>query len=273
MVATRNRPAELDATIRSLNNQSIPPRRIVVLDDGSIPPVVPGNMAQVTVIRREPAAYDDRRLVRNQNMCLGFAQSKGIVAATDYVLVSADDCSYPPEYAEAILGRMKAEHVVIASGSRGIRTPPGGWRPPEGSGRIISHQFLRTIDFAIPERTGHESWIVFEALRRGYRVRCYTDVRYTHYGRFGGTHGFSEWGHMEYVLGYDPLFFIARCGWEVISGTMPIKASLKAIVNYVRDSLATPRSDFYRPFDKDFRSFVARTQRMRFGSLLQRILP
>jgi hypothetical protein len=273
MVATRNRPTELHATLRSLNEQSIAPRRIVVLDDGSIPPVVPGNIPHATVIRREPASYDDRRLVRNQNMCLGFALSNGIVADTDFVLVSADDCIYPPAYAETIIERMKADHIVVASGSRGIRTPPGGWRPPEGSGRIISHEFLRTFSFDIPERTGHESWIVFEALRKGYKVRCYTDIRYTHLGTFGGTHGFGEWGHMEYVLGYDPVFFMARCFWEIISGAMPIKASLGAIVNYVRDFLITPRSEFYKPFDKDFRNFVARTQRMRFGSLIQKVLP
>jgi hypothetical protein len=178
---------------------------------------------------------------------------------------------YPPKYAETIIGRMKTENVVVASGSRGLSTPPDGWRPPEGSGRIISHVFLQAINFDIPERTGHESWIVFEALRRGCRVACYTDVKYTHLGRFGGKHGFAEWGHMEYVLGYDPLFFVSRCAWEVISGTMSIKRSMNAIANYVRDRLATPKAKFYRPFNKDFREFVARTQRMRFGTLLKRM--
>lgn len=273
MVTTRNRPSELHATLRSLNNQSIPPKRIIVLDDGSIPPVVTHNVPHVTVIRREPAPYDDRRLVRNQNMCLRFALSNGIVADTDYVLVSADDCSYPSDYAETIVGRMQVADVVVASGSRGIRTPPGGWRPPEGSGRIISHRFVRAIRFDIPERTGHESWLVFEALRQGFKVSCYTDIRYTHLGKFGGTHGFGEWGHMEYVLGYDPMFFIARCVWDVVSGTMPIRASLRAIANFLSDSLTAPRSDFYKPFDKDFRAFVARTQRMRFASLIQKVLP
>jgi hypothetical protein len=206
-------------------------------------------------------------------MCLASALKSSIVTDTDFALLTADDCTYPPTYAETIIRRMKEEGVAVASGSRGIRTPPDGWRPPEGSGRIISHAFLQSIGFDVPERTGHETWIVFEALRRGYRVACYTDVKYAHLGAFGGTHGFAEWGHMEYVLGYDPLFFLARCMWDVVSRTMPIEASLAAIVNYVRDTLTAPTSDFYRPFDKEFRSFVARNQRMRFGTLMQRILP
>lgn len=271
MITTRNRLGALQATLRSLKEQSVRPKRIVVLDDGSTPPVVMSNEPDVTVIRRESGGYDDRRLVRNQNICLAFAVSNGIVAHTDFVFVSADDCTYPPNYAETIIRRMIDENVVVASGSRGIKTPPGGWRPPEGSGRIISHAFLRTVDFDVPERTGHETWIVFEALRRRNRVACYTDVKYTHLGRFGGKHGFAEWGHMEYVLGYDPVFFIARCAWDVVSCTMPIKRSINAIANYVRDCLTTPNCDFYRPFDKDFRNFVARSQRIRFGTLVQRI--
>jgi glycosyltransferase involved in cell wall biosynthesis len=272
MITTRNRLNALQATLRSLKEQSVPPRIILVLDDGSTPPVTLANEPDVTIIRRESGRYDDRRLVQNQNMCLALALSNGIVVDTDFVLVTADDCTYPSNYAETIMRRMKDENMVVASGSRGLRSPPGGSRPPEGSGRIISHAFLRTFGFQIPERTGHETWIVFEALRRGNRVACYTDVKYTHLERFGGKHGFAEWGHMAYVLGYDPMFFIARCGWDMVSGTMPIKPCINAIANYVRDRLIKPSSDFYKPFDKDFRNFVARTQRIRFGTLVQEIL-
>lgn len=270
IVTTRNRHEDLSRTLDSLLNQTVSPTRIVVFDDGSTPPVTYSHPS-VTVLRREDEGYDIRRVVKNWNICLDFAVRSGVTSETGFLMISADDCAYPPSYVESIINRMIRDNVAVASGSRGIHVAPDRWKPPEGSGRLVANSFLKSVGFRLPERAGYEPWIFYEALRRGLKVACYEDVPYTHLQKFGGQHQFVEWAKMAHTLGYDPLFFFARSIKNMYTGDIPRRATIRVMLGYVKTSIFKPQDEFYAPFDVEFRRFVRNLQRQRLRGLFARI--
>jgi hypothetical protein len=270
VVTTRNRHEDLKLTLDSLLNQTLAPTRIVVFDDGSAPPVTYSSPS-VTVLRREDEGYDIQRVVKNWNMCLDFAIQSSLTSETGFLMISADDCVYPPSYVESIVDRMMRDNVAVASGSRGIRVAPDGWKPPEGSGRLVANSFLKSVGFRLPERAGYEPWIFYEAMRKGLKVTCYEDIPYTHLQKFGSQHQFVEWAKMAHTLGYDPLFFFARCIKNLYTGDIPRRATLRVMVGYLKTSNRKPKEDFYAPFDIEFRRFVRNLQRQRLKRLFARV--
>jgi len=262
---TRNRHAALKTTIESLLAQTIPPQRILFFDDGSD---VPASFDHPTVsfMRRPDQGYDIKRVVKNWNLML--AQLRSEIAKLDYLLITADDCNYPPSYSETIMSRMSKGNVAVASGSRGVKFPFDNWKPPEGAGRFIAVDYLEDLNYVFPERAGYEPYIFLEAMRRGRKVQCYDDVHYEHLHEFGKAHGFQEWGHMAWTLGYDPIFFLGRCGKNLITGDVPRTAVMRMYAVYLKDHVRHPKDPFYSRFDPEFRSFVKRTQRNRIRRLL-----
>jgi len=285
LVTTRNRCQELWQTLESILNQELPCIRIIVFDDGSSDgtEALLGSYRQedrqsLQVLRRDDVGYDIKRVVRNWNQCLAEAERQGLDRAVDFTLITADDCIYPPSYVRTIIQRMDREPpLAIASGSRGIPAPLDGWKPPEGSGRLIRNSFLRSVGFRFPEKSGYESWIVYEAMRRGFKVECINEVTYRHLERFGRSHGFVEWGYMPHALGYYPMFFLARVMQNLLSGAVPRRVLLRMVKSYLSAYFVKPRDPFYSPHSPELRSYVRSFQvdRMRKGILrsAMRFLP
>jgi len=275
LLTTRDRPGPLRRTLNSLLEQSVPPKQIVILDDGSSDPSVRkvlDDFPSIHNIIQRNTPYDIRRLVKNWNRCLRYAEDNGF-ANLDFVLITADDCVYPRTYTEDITFRMRRDSVVVASGNRGLKSPPDGWKPPEGSGRIIDSQFLRRIGFRFPEQAGYEPWIVYEALRLGYNVACYNDLSYAHITEFGGSHRFTEWSFMPHALGYDPFFFYARCIKNMLNGDLPKQAALRMMIGYILAPLRSYDDEsFYRYFSPELREFVSHFQRRRLLMALSRFV-
>jgi glycosyltransferase involved in cell wall biosynthesis len=267
LLTTRNRHESLRRTLQSLWHQTLQPRMVIIFDDGSNPPVTNNNPERQVLLRKEDEGYDIRRVVTNWNACLSEAVQRGIVASSDYLLISADDCEYPPNYAEALISWMRSNDMQVASGSRGIKPSWDGWKAPEGAGRMISTRFLREIGFCIPEHAGYEPWIFLEAMRRGYKVGSYSNLHYVHLERFGGGHGFAQWGHMAHTLGYDPLFFTARCLKNLVTHDVPARAVIRMYFVYIKDFITKPKGAFYQRFNDEFRAFVKSTQRKRLLAL------
>jgi glycosyltransferase involved in cell wall biosynthesis len=274
-MTTRDRPKPLDLTLSSLFQQTIPSSEIVVLDDGSTDDQVADVINKyhgLHMIKQPGTTYDIRRVVKNWNRCLHYARVEGFWDLP-YLFITADDCVYPPEYAETLMERMAKEEVVVASGTRGLKPPPDGWKPPEGSGRMINSSFMRQLGFSFPEQAGYEPWIVYEAMRKGMKVACYNDLRYEHVTSFGGSHRFGEWSFMPHALGYDPLFFAARCIKNAFNGDIPKGAALKMFLGYFYAPLTAKRDpSFYRYFSPELRSFVREFQHKRMSLAIRSLM-
>ena len=264
LITTRNRCKNLSRTLESILSQEQPCARVIVFDDGSSD----GTMdvlesykhkrdSVIGVLHRPDSGYDIKRVVRNWNACLAEAEREGLDRGVDFTFITADDCVYPIYYIRTIVERMNTDPLLaVASGTRGVPAPLDGWRPPEGSGRMIRNSFFSSVGFRFPEKSGYEPWIVYEAMRRGFKVECINDLPYEHLERFGGGHGFTEWGYMPHALGYHPLFFFGRCLQNLLSGAIPRSMLLGMLKSYVTAYFLEPSDPFYAPHNTELRSFI-----------------
>lgn len=117
VVATYNRPAELQRLLRSLAAQTVMPAEVIVVDDGSRQPAAP----------EAPAALP-LRVIRQANGGAGSARHTGIEAATgDVIVVVDDDMTVNPEFVEQHLNQHEGGAQVVQG--RFFNAEPPGGRP------------------------------------------------------------------------------------------------------------------------------------------------
>jgi len=105
VIASRNKPSYLAATLACLARQTVPPDEVIIVDDGSNPPLAdPTGVARL--IRRE----GPRHLQTARNA--GITQAKG-----DILLLMDDDCLVREDWVQAHLWRHQHDpgHLVVGS--------------------------------------------------------------------------------------------------------------------------------------------------------------
>ena len=276
-VLARNASAHLQSTINSLLEQTLQPLRIVVVDDGSTDStsIILKNYKEqwpdvVKVLSLSDKGYDIRRVPRNINLAWRFAADIGI--ATEYFMISGDDCSYPKDYARTLISRMMSQRGVVVSSGR----PRSGGNvseehSPSGSGRMIKCSFWKAAGGRYPVRAGWETWLLYKAQEEGFQVRLSNDLIFDHLRPRGTVHQFTYWGASMHVLGYNPLYALGRIAKNLIKRQVPIKGSLNMLRGYVQGSLGS--SDPYlSPLESSFRRFVSTQQSGRIRSLAAAIV-
>jgi len=271
-VVARNAEPHLKWTLHSLINQSEKPERIVVIDDGSTDgtsKIILQSSAQKAglfkVLTLPDHGYDIRRVPHNINLACKIA---GL--ATDYFMVSGDDCTYPTEYARGIIARMQSDpRVVVASGSPRSDGAVSNEHSPSGSGRMIRSDFWRQVGGAYPVRAGWETWLLYKALQAGFRVQVYNDLVYHHIRPRGAAHQFTYWGAAMEALGYHPLYALGRIAKSTVKKGTSIAGSLSMLKGYVQARLGT-RDPFVVKFNSTLRDFVRRYQAEEVVRLLVR---
>jgi hypothetical protein len=276
-VPARNASAHLQSTINSLLEQTLQPLRIVVVDDGSTDStstIVKNYKEQwpdiVRVLTLPDKSYDIRRVPRNINLAWRFAADSEI--ATEYFMISGDDCSYPKDYARALISRTMSQRGVVVSSGR----PRSGGnvseeRSPSGSGRMINCAFWKAVGGRYPIRAGWETWLLYKTQEEGFQVRLFDDLVFDHLRPRGTMHQFTYWGASMHVLGYNPLYALGRIAKNLIKHQVPTKGSLNMLRGYVQGFLGS--SDPYlSPLEKSFRRFVSTQQSGRIRSLAAAIV-
>lgn len=171
MICAWNEEKVIKRCIESLMAQSIPVE-IVVVNDGSTDGT--GRIARsieggVHVIDVPPHGS---RLGWPE-----FAESRnlGLVGwSGEYVSIIDADMSFPLDYFERIISRMK-NGVVVASGQiKGMN-----YTVPTGAGRVIDWKWWKTVGGKYPANYGHEGWLLAKAGAGGYRYAVYNDIIYT----------------------------------------------------------------------------------------------
>jgi glycosyltransferase involved in cell wall biosynthesis len=129
-VLTRNRRELLRETLRSLLAQTLPPRRLVVLDNCS-------DDGTAEAVREE---FGGSVEVDRSGVFLGVWQNSARAAAackSPWVMVAHDDDLYHPEYLQEVskvLMRTPSVGIVVAGMSYEVKPHPGRWRPMTGHG-------------------------------------------------------------------------------------------------------------------------------------------
>ncbi|HJU14357.1 MAG TPA: glycosyltransferase family A protein [Candidatus Nitrosotalea sp.] len=240
----------------SLINQTAPPAKIIVVDDGSsddTPKILSeyekkyGSL--VKVIHTGSTTRDYRRIPKLWNLCL----ERGY----DYHMIGAGDCIFEREYAEKLLKELeKKPNLAICSGDYGTRKSLA----PHGAGRFVRQSFFFKNYEKYPEIIGYESEILFRCIIQKHDMEIFNDVRFEHVDKLGHGHNFDEFGQGMKALGYHPLYVLARCALEFMrNGEIGRKGALNILYKFLVFR-PDPKGGYYSYFPDDIRLEIRRFQ-------------
>lgn len=220
IVTCRNSEKDIEMAIISLTNQSVKPRYIIIVDDGSqdrTPSILSDLKKKIDnlyIITNPDYGYDVRRIVTNWNKALKFAEDMNL-EQTDYHMIATDDTQYEIQYAEKILNYFSSNSLVaIASGNYDKVI----YSAPHGAGRFVNNAFFSDHMKYYPEKMGYESAVLYVALKNGFKCIVVPDARFIHTRKLGTEHHFYEFGASMRTLGYHPIFAIGRFLQYFVSG-------------------------------------------------------
>lgn len=276
VVVARNGEQTIKQTLNSLMSQTLPPLRIIVVDDGSTDatPAILREYGQlnhelVRTIKLPNCGYDIRRVPANINLASRSASENGL--DTDFFMISGDDCSYPASYAQSLTTRMsESRGLVVTSGRPSSGGVTNQEHTPSGSGRMIDSSYWHQVGARYPVKAGWETWLLYEARERGFRVKLFDDLIFDHARPRGSKHQFVYWGAAMLTLGYHPLYAIGRIAKNAIAGTISIRGSMNLLRGYVQTALGS-EDPFMAPFEPSLRHFVRTSQIQRIANLLARL--
>jgi len=260
IIPSKNGEATIEQTLQSLLGQTIPPKKIIVIDDAS----TDGNPQ---VLKKFPEILTIRLV---HNLPRNFARVPELVnlgisrisKPCSYAMISGDDCIYQQNYVELLLKEFERDsQLLICSGSH-MRQKIVEKASPHGSGRIIRYSFLKDV-LPFPESIGWESWILFKALQNGGRVERISNVSYQHLRPYSSS---SVWtfGQSMYELGYPFWFVFGRFVKNVLFEPNKLRQfhMFRGFLEYKLE----------RKPKLDVANFVANYQRQRIKKLIEKVV-
>ena len=199
LIPARNEATYIEKTLQSIGKNV----EIIVIDDGSIDETAKiARRYEAEVIKLPDRGYDvggKPLLARVINQGLSLCEG------SDYICILGADHILPEGYLNLIIKRMRKQSLVIASGIVKGQYYKSDF--PLGSGRVVLGQFWRSIGLKYPETYGWEDWLIYKALKLGYKVKCFNDIL-TETQR---PMSFMDKGEIMYALGYHWLYALVRC--------------------------------------------------------------
>lgn len=212
IVTCRNSENEIESAVNSLLRQTIKPRYIIVVDDGSTDNthnILEGLKLKndnIHVITNPDLGYDIGRVVKNWNNAINLARDLNL-EVTDYHMISTDDTHYEEFYAEKLMRNMDSDNrIAVSSGNYDNNS----YATPHGAGRFVRNSFFNNVLGRYPEKMGYESVILQMSLYHGFKNVVNNDARFSHTRQLGANHHFYEFGASMRTLGYHPLFVLGR---------------------------------------------------------------
>ena len=212
IVTCRNSENEIESAINSLLRQTIKPRYIIVVDDGSTDythDILEGLKLKndnIHLITNPDLGYNIGRVVKNWNNAINLARDLNL-EVTDYHMISTDDTHYEEFYAEKIMHDMDSDNrIAVSSGNYDNNS----YTTPHGAGRFVRNSFFNNVLGRYPEKMGYESVILQMSLYHGFKNVVNNDARFSHTRQLGANHHFYEFGASMRTLGYHPLFVLGR---------------------------------------------------------------
>ena len=250
----------------SLLNQSQPPLKIYVVDDGSTDGTSTVLLEYrekhpdtVEIIRTENVTRDYSRLASLWNLCLQ--------KQYDYHMVAAGDTVFEKDYAKKILNGMDRDpQIVVASGSHGKKRIMA----PHGGGRFVNQEFFFRFYDKYPEIIGYESQILFKARIHGYRVMVFQDAKFEHTDPLGFSHNFEEFGPSMRTMGYHPLYALGRFLLEITKNDhVGRRGACKMLWDYV--TFRPDETGYYSYFPEEDRKGTRDLQQKDIRSRLSKL--
>jgi glycosyltransferase involved in cell wall biosynthesis len=264
VLLTRDGKTTITGCIESILKQTTQPALTCIIDDGStdgtssiVKKYAKKHPKKIHVVTLPDRGFDIRRVVHNLN--LATKTVRRLKTKTKYHMITGDDCLYPADYCERILGWMeKNPKLVVASGDIEGSIPDV---TPRGSGRFIRNDFFERTGGEYPPYYGYEGWILYKALQLGYEIRNFSKTKYKHLRTMGTRHRFRSWGLAMRCLGYNPLEVIYRfVKYVLVDRSLPV-SYFRVLWDYFIKSFTLKNDPYFHYFDEDLRKFIDRRQK------------
>ena len=244
-IPTRNNHDTIERAARSILDQTIPPIRVVVVNDGSTDGTDEVLDAiedpRLLVIHTHNTTTDYTRLPSLLNKALSRLPDE-----MDYHVILGGDTRFGSTYVETVSGEMRDRDLVVASGR--ISSSDRG---PQGAGRLVDHQWFRQhYPDGYVRRVGFESEIAYRALYTGHGSGI-VEVPLYHDDKLGRRHNFSKWGAGMRPTGYHP--------WRLLitSWYLARHHSFRGAYSFFKSYFARkPDDEFYSYWDEDIRRYI-----------------
>jgi glycosyltransferase involved in cell wall biosynthesis len=272
-IVTRDGADTIGATIDSIVKQTARPKFVVVVNDGStdnteeIVKEKSRNSQSIYVVSTTSKTRDIRRVPKLLNTGIEYSKK---LPTVQYMMVSGDDNELAPNYSETIMERMEDDKKVVVASGDWLSSRGRSNQMPHGGGRFVKTSFMHQIGGKYPVAYGWETWLLYKAMEKGYRVKLYPDLRYEHLRPFHPGNLFG-WGRAMYSLGFPTYFvfmrFVVNLLWSS-RGTQSMKASVTMIVGYLSAKLNPGPLKGMLIEDEGLKTFVRRFSATRLTRLL-----
>ena len=254
----RNCEESIEKVMDSLINQSYPPEKICVVDDGSTDKT--GDILlkfqkayadKIKVFQTKSITRDYKRIPSLLNMCLD--------KKYDYHMTAAGDSIFEVDYAKKILLELENDpQIVVASGYY----TEVKQRVPEGSGRFVKQDYFFKFYDEYPEIVGYESEIFIKAQINGYKIYVSKDAKFNHVDRIGHKHNFIEFGMGMRALGYHPFAVLVRVLREFLKNdVIGRRGTCNMFWSYL--AFKPDKTGYYSLFPKEDRKQIREFQKQR----------
>lgn len=204
-IPCRHDDDNLSVCLNALMKQTLTPKQVVVVNDGSSGQVT--DLARfygcdtVDLPSHSESYVGSPKMAMLHNVGLKILDQ---IDSYDYIFVLGADHVLPSNYLEDLVFKMFHDGCVIGSGViQGEKS-----RDPRGSGRLIDYRFFKEeLGLQYPVNYGWETWILFKALELGYHYLVYPHIISMTLRRSN----VKSRGKDMYALCYDWKYALGRC--------------------------------------------------------------
>lgn len=262
VIPARNEEKSIANTLDTLANQTVPPEKVIVIDDGST-----DNTSQILqkyisqsfqlIIKSRPHRKKEKSLVGTPGIALtfniGFKVAKKFYF--DFIMILGADFLLENRYIEKILLEFaKDPSLAIASGQSSQMTiNPTHAR---GSGRLIHSRFWKYYGERYPVIYGWEDDCLIQCRRMGLKVRSFPYIQSSSLRKDQGTIDFMNWGRAARAMRYHPIIVVLRAGRFLFLQ----RYGLNATVRFLAGFLSSPIPECVKPVQRQNREFVRQHQ-------------
>jgi glycosyltransferase involved in cell wall biosynthesis len=229
---TRNEAENLTRLAASMAAQTLPPRRWLIVDNGSTDDTV--RIARALAREHEWITLleipGETRPVRGAPIVRAFHAGLDVLAETVDVVVKLDaDVSLDPDHFAAVVRAFELDPKLgITGGVCYERDADGEWRAARvtrdhvrGAVRAYRWDCLQAV-LPLEERMGWDGVDELKAQVRGWRTRSLSDVSFLHHRTLAAREPTRRmWelqGDMAHFMGYRPYYVVARSLYRSLRG-------------------------------------------------------
>ena len=207
LIPARDEENNIKKTLESINNQTIKPNSVIVVNDNSQDNTE--KIAKLTGVKVVNFPYQHKNWVTSVKLGIVFSFGMNFFNKNNsHFVILGGDHILPENYVEQIIKNMKKDNVDLASGIIENEITIS----PRGSGRIFTKKAMNCIEWKYQPNWGYETYALFKIQSEGMKTSVYPIITKTQRPT-GTNYNSKKFYHMGFsykALGYTSFYGIGR---------------------------------------------------------------